>query len=170
MSRLLNFYRLEERDSEGRMLQEIWAWDDDDLEHCHDFIQWMFPLDEPSALNADAPMVTKEDRAAFRSESQLQSAMRRSLSIFLVFLGLAITADGRVVPGAQFDRRLSLWKYPNHNWLRITRVLKSLRLLGFEKEAKMLWDCLKQLHENDGLVSDDSFSYWRDAVQGIETT
>jgi hypothetical protein len=165
MSRLLDFYRLAKRDSERRKLDEIWGWSDDELEECHDFIQWMFPLDEPSAFNADAPLVTEEDRAAFRAEPQLQAAMRQSLSVFLAFLGLTITGDGRVIRADNFNQRLALWKYQNHNWLRITRVLKSLRLLGFESEANAFWACLKVLHEKDGFVSDDSFAYWKQASE-----
>lgn len=164
MTQLVEFYRLHARDSEGRMLDEIWSWPEEELEHCHDFIQWMFPLDEPSAFNPDAPLVTKEDQTAFRTEPQLQAAMRRSLSVFLAFLGLAFASDGTVVRADNFPRRLPLWKYQNHNWLRITRVLKSLRLLGFEKEAGALWACLKDMHENDRLVSEDSFRYWTDAA------
>ena len=48
MSRLLDFYRGLKADTEGRSLKEILAWDEDDLEAVHDFIQWLFPLPEPS--------------------------------------------------------------------------------------------------------------------------
>lgn len=164
MSQLLDFYRLVAPDSEGRMLSEIWGWSDAMLEGCHDFIQWMFPLDEPSAFNPDAPLVTEADRVAFHREPALRSAVRQSLSAFLAFLGLTLAPDGTIVRAENFHRRLSIWKYPNHNWLRITRVLKSLRLLGFDTEANALWQRLKDLHENDGLVSKDSFEYWRNAA------
>src|SRR5262245_17647755 len=36
MSRLVEFYRGEASDTEGRRLEEIWAWDDDSLEAVHD--------------------------------------------------------------------------------------------------------------------------------------
>jgi len=166
MSQLVDFYLLQGRDPEGRTLDQVWGWDNEDLEQCHDFIQWMFPLDEPSAFNPDAPLVTQDDRLAFRTDPQLQAAMRRSLSVFLAFLGLSVAEDGRVVRGRDFERRLSLWKHANHNWLRITRVLKSLRLLGFETEAGAFWACLRELHEKEGFVSPDSFQYWREAATG----
>ncbi len=38
------------------MIGEIWAWDDAALEDGHDFIQWLFPLPEPSAFVDDAPL------------------------------------------------------------------------------------------------------------------
>jgi opioid growth factor receptor-like protein len=165
MSRLLEFHRLRGRDSEGRMLSEIWEWDEDGLENCHDFIQWMFPLAEPSSVNADAPLVTKEEELAFRREPELETARKRSLSVFLQFLGLSMAEDGNVVRGENFAVRAGVWKYSNHNWLRITRMLKSLRLLGLEKEAGAVWLCVKELHDQDGLVSEHSFKFWEDAMK-----
>jgi hypothetical protein len=167
-SRILEFYRLEQPDSEGRMLEDYWGWGNDTLEHVHDFIQWMFPLDEPSAVNPDAPLVTKEDQAAFRREPLLQTSMRRSLNVFLNFLGLEMRRDGQVVQQPHFDQRISLWRVSNHNWLRITRMLKSLRLLGFEKEAGEVWQRLRKLHEEDGYVSEHSFGYWTEAANGLD--
>jgi hypothetical protein len=163
---ILQFYRLQKPDSEGRKLDQIWAWDYDRLEQVHDFIQWMFPLDEPSSVNPDAPLLTPSDRAAFATDPALRSAVRKSLAVFLDFLGLELGVDGRVAKAPHFDRRAAVWKYTNHNWLRITRMLKSLRLLGQGAEAQQVWQCLKQLHDHDGYVSDHSFAYWRDAVEG----
>jgi hypothetical protein len=167
MSRLLDFYHQKGRDTEGRKLEEIWQWTDQELEQCHDFIQWMFPLDEPSSVNPDAPLVNQQEQMAFRGDPQLQSAMRRSLATFLRFLGLETLSDGRIVRGENFNERLAIWKWPNHNWLRITRVLKSLRLLGFESEATALWVCLDELHAVGGFVSENSFRYWSEAAEGL---
>jgi hypothetical protein len=64
MSQLLDFYRGTQLDSSGRMLHEIWDWTDDDLEAIHDFIQWLFPLPEPSQFNPDAPLLTPEDNTS----------------------------------------------------------------------------------------------------------
>src|ERR1019366_1048610 len=43
MSRLVDFCRGLKTDTEGRLLEDILAWPDDDLEEVHDFIQWLFP-------------------------------------------------------------------------------------------------------------------------------
>ena len=167
-SRILEFFRLKKPDSEGRMLEEYWEWENDILEHRHDFVQWMLPLDEPSAVNPDAPLVTEEDRAAFQAEPLLRSSMRRSLEGFLGFLGLEMRRGGRVVKRLDFEQRLYVWRASNHNWLRITRMIKSLRLLGFEKEASEVWKCLRKLHEEDGFVSENSFGYWSEAAEGLD--
>lgn len=162
---ILAFYRLRGTDSEGRRLDEIWAWDHAHLEQVHDFIQWMFPLDEPSSVNPDAPLLTESDRAAFADDPALRSSVRKSLAVFLDFLGLQIDKTGHVTKAPHFARRIAVWKYSNHNWLRITRMLKSLRLLDHEAEAQQVWQCLKQLHEKDGYVTDHSFAYWQSAAE-----
>ena len=136
MSQLLAFYRGQSRDSAGRTLDEILAWSDDDLEEVHDFIQWLFPLPEPSQYNPDAPLLVQEDIDAFHSNRRLQENLHRSFERILTFLGLT-WQEGRVVEGPSFKSRCAeVWSFPNHNWLRITRILRSLRLLGLEAEAQ----------------------------------
>lgn len=163
-SAIVDFYRQDKPDSEGRMLREYWAYDDQTMEYRHDFIQWMFPLEEPSAFNPDAPLVTEQDKREFRQDSLLQNSLRRSLARFLVFLGLEMTKDGSVRKGPNFVQRSAVWIAPNHNWLRITRLLRSLRLLGLEVEARQVWKCLQHLHEVERFVSEESFEYWHDAA------
>jgi hypothetical protein len=167
-SRIIQFYRLIGTDTEGRRLDEIWTWPDERTERVHDFIQWMFPMDQASGVNPDAPLLTKADRAAFAADPMLATNLRRSLKFFLNFLGLEITPTGQVTGSPRFQQRIAIWNRSNHNWLRITRMLKSLRLLGLESEAQAVWNCLRELHEKDGYVSEYSFEYWREAAAGLE--
>ena len=164
MSRLLSFYR--GTDAEGRRLEEIWSWDDGELEAVHDFIQWLFPLPEPSRFNPDAPLLTETDIAAFRGDEQLRANLRRSFERILTFLGLALSEDGKVVEGPNFARRArDLWAYPNHNWLRVTRILRSLRLLGLEDEAQALYERLAEFHRGRRFpITADTFRYWAEAL------
>ena len=67
----LDFYRGNGPDSEGRTLAEILAWSDDELEAVHDYIQWLFPLPEPSMFNADAPVLTPAEIAAARADASI---------------------------------------------------------------------------------------------------
>ncbi len=167
MSRLIDFYRGQARDSEERRLEEIWDWDDDSLEAVHDFIQWLFPLPEPSNFNPDAPLLSEQDIHAFRSDSNLQGRLVRSFERILRFLGLAQKPDGTVMEGSNFTARLpEVWAYPNHNWLRITRILRSLTLLGLEKQAQALYDRLAGMHRSQRFpISEETFHYWTAAVQ-----
>jgi hypothetical protein len=167
MSRLLDFYRGSGTDARGRRLADIWRWDDDMLESVHDFIQWLFPLPEASQFSASAPILTPDDIAAFERESILQGNLRHSLERFLRFLGLAFAED-RVVEGSNFAaRRRDVWDEPNHNWLRITRVIRSTLLLGLTREAQALYDRLRTLYDSGRFpIGADTWNYWTDAIQG----
>jgi len=168
MSQLLEFYRGEGTDAEGRRLDDVLAWRDGRLEAVHDFIQWLFPLPEPSRFNPDAPLLTAEDVAAFRQDPTIRANLRRSFERILPFLGLAETADGEVVEAPNFARRApDVWDHPNHNWLRISRILRSLHLLGLEAEAQALYRRLEDFHKRRRFpIGDDTFRYWTDAVRG----
>lgn len=167
MSQLLSFYRCEGHDGQGRSLDAILAWSDDELEEVHDFIQWLFPLPEPSQYNPDAPLLTEGDIQVFRSEPKLQVNLRRSFDRILEFLGLA-WKDGSVVEGPSFEvRRPEVWDFPNHNWLRITRILRSMRLLGLEAEAQALYAWLEKAFLRHRFpIGQDTFTYWTSAVRG----
>jgi hypothetical protein len=58
MSLLVDLYRGRAVDTEGRSLKDVLSWPDDELEVVHDFVQWLFPLPEPSRFNPDAPLLT----------------------------------------------------------------------------------------------------------------
>lgn len=99
MFRLMVFCRGEGNDNEGRSLEQILAWNDDDLEAVHDFIQWLFPLPEPSQYNPNAPLLTKADVAAFKCDPVLQANLMRSFERILTFLGLSLSVNGDVMQG-----------------------------------------------------------------------
>jgi hypothetical protein len=167
MSRLVDFYRGDKPDTEGRSLKDLWAWDDDTLEAVHDFIQWLFPLPEPSAYNWNAPRLTADDIAAFASDATLRSNLRTSFDRILTFLGLAATADGEIVDGPNLAARAhDVWASPNHNWLRISRILRSLTLLGRSDEAQALYHWLESAHRSQRFPIDaETFAYWQRAVR-----
>ncbi len=166
MSRLTEFYRGSAADAEGRTLADLQALDDRAMESVHDFIQWMFPLREPSRYNPDAPLVTDADVDEFRADPALREALARSLRRFLAFLGLGFEGDV-VVEAADFDRRRGVFLRPNHNWLRITRVLASTRMLGLARESEAFFAFLRDRRDSGAIqVAPDTFGYWREAAGG----
>lgn len=167
---LLRFHRLEGADARGRMLTDIWAWDAARLEGVHDYIQWLFPLPEPSAFNPQAPILTRETVDAFRADPDLGQRLRRSLTLMLGFYGLARApgTDGtlRIERGPEFAAKSRGWLQPgDHNHLRLTRILASLRLLGLEDDSRALYDCLAGIaHDHPYAVSATTLAYWRRAA------
>lgn len=175
VDRILAFYRLEAPDARGRMLHEIWQWDRHRLESVHDYIQWLFPLAAPSAFNPDAPLLTEGTMAAFRDDALLKQRLVRSLELMLAFYGLALQpgdraagVEPRIVESHEFARAGREWLRPgDHNHLRLTRILTSLRLLDLRSFSTALFDCLLGIHRaHPGAISEATVEYWRRATAG----
>jgi hypothetical protein len=163
MSRLTDFYQGTATDTQGRTLADIWAFSDSDLEMTHDFIQWLFPLRERSRFNPDAPVLTDEDIAAFRADPHLRANLLQSFDVFLAFLGLRYE-EGRVVEAPDFELKKDVFAAPDHNWLRITRVLSSTRLLGLEGPSQALFRFLEEYRASgQSGITPDTFRYWEQA-------
>lgn len=163
-SALLRFYRHAGPDHRGRSLREIRAFGEDRLESTHDFIQWLFPLPEPSGANLHAPRLTAADIAAFRAGEALRGELLASLDVMLRFYGLAREGEA-VTRGAGYARRSGEWLGRPHNFLRISRILRCLALLGCAPEARAFLDCLEGIcAQNAAAIGERTLGYWRRAA------
>lgn len=168
-SRIVDFYSGESTDDRGRTLEEILSWSDDELEFTHDYIQWLFPLTEPSGFNARAPILDRAAMVAFRSRPELRERLRAAFLRMLVFYGFCLEqacGPPRVVRAANFPERSRNWLTPaNHNHLRLTRMLKSLRLLGLEAESAALFGALEDIYRAGAhdAISATTFRFWQSA-------
>jgi hypothetical protein len=164
---IVSFYRHQSTDDRGRSLRQIWGWDHARLEGVHDYIQWLFPLREPSAVNYTAPLITDDTVAAFANDSALRNSLKRSFELMLDFYGLSLVEEPQrrvaVVPTAAFGARRRTWLTPgNHNHLRLTRILTSLRALGLSEYSNALFDRLTAINRDyPGTISPTSFGYWQ---------
>lgn len=172
VSALLDFHRGTGTDHAGRRREEILAWGPERLEGVHDYIQWLFPLTEPSAYNPWAPSLARDDIAAFHADPVLRDRLRHALLVMLAFYGLSgedaeSGEKGRCIrPGPDFASRAGVWLTPgNHNHLRLTRILKSLTLLGLPAYARSLLECLERIAAGaGGAISPATLGHWRRAV------
>jgi hypothetical protein len=166
VSAAVRFYQ-GEPNSSGDRIDEIWSWPVDRLESCHDYIQWLFPTREPSAFNSHAPLLDPETVEAFRTNPDLRDRMRRSLSVMLAFYGFERDQSGKIIRGPDFARLSALWlTVHNHNHFRLTRILKSLRALGLEDEARALFEALEAVYcGTNGRISAVTFGFWKDAMR-----
>jgi Opioid growth factor receptor (OGFr) conserved region len=168
-SPLVAFYRGEGRDHRGRLLSHIHQYAFDDLERHHDYIQWLFPLPEPSGANASAPLLSQDDIAAFEREEPLRNTLLKSFQLMLQFYGLELAGAGTgigVRRSSSFDDRSRVWVTSgNHNFLRISRILRSLSLLGHGKYASALLECLEGIYEERSrIIGTTTLEYWRRAI------
>ncbi len=166
-SPIVSFHRGSGRDARGRTLDEILAWDDERLEAVHDYIQWLFPLMEPSRFNPYAPLLTPADRAAFHEDAGLAANLRRAFERMLTFYGFVLDRSEvgvRVSRSAAWTERSAEWLHPgNHNLLRLTRILKSLMLLGQPELAHALHVALHSAAK--GRIAGETLVFWENAVQ-----
>lgn len=166
MSPLLSFYRNTGTDHAGRTLADIRAFDHGELESHHDYIQWLFPLPEGSGVLPQAPRLTAADIASFRSDTSLRIELLRSFDQLLDFYGLERREGPSVVPAGNFAERIPDWlTVGNHNFLRLTRIMRSLTLLGCGAEASALHGCLVEIvGQLPGVVSSRTLEFWAQAV------
>jgi len=159
------------RDAAGRTLEEIWRWPDDRLERLHDYIQWMFPTTQRSAVNPEAPLVTAATVRAFAEQPALGERLGQSLERMLSFYGLRRAADGgkRIeLDPERFEARAATWLHPgNHNHLRLTRIMDSLASLGRREDARALQRCLVEDVANGPgrqRITPSTIAFWRRAT------
>src|SRR5690606_24745071 len=109
---------------------------------------------------------------AFRSRDDLRAALYQALRRLLAFYGFEIreAAGGEsvVIRAPRYLERSRNWMTPgNHNFLRISRILRALTLLGLETEARAFLVALETVHaENDAVIGPVTLTYWRRAVEG----
>ena len=170
---IVPFYLGEKSDLEGRKIQQMWAWDFEELECAHDYIQWLFPLAEKSHFNPYAPVVDENVIQAFRENPRLQQNLLQSFSIMLNFYGLALSRDEQgnvcVEKSKNYLARKHEWlNMLDHNYLRITRILKCLMAFDLIQEAQAFYECLQKIYREDrDQIGGETFQYWTDAVKSV---
>lgn len=150
---------------------DVLAWPDDVWEKTHDFIQWLFPLPETSKFNLAAPLLTEEDRQGFIHKGEMRDNLERAYYRFIEFMGLFADAAGLHIKAT--SHKLDMWQKENHNWLRMSRVLRCLVLCEREDLATELFEFIENMERrnrpptfNFGL----SKEYWEKAMRSRELT
>ena len=131
---IVDFYSGRFKHPSGRTIEGVLEMDDDALEAAHDVIQYLFPLTERSQCQPHSPVLSRAEVEEFRSSKELKVMLSASLGRMLKFYGLSVVMDavGPVVwRGPGWDERSPNWlQKGDHNHLRLTRMVKSLKLLG----------------------------------------
>ncbi|XP_061601363.1 opioid growth factor receptor-like protein 1 [Cololabis saira] len=120
---------------DGIYVEEIltkWRGDYDKLEHNHTYIQWLFPLRE-QGLNFYAHELTQDEIKEFQSTREAKRRFLAAYSLMLDFYGVRLLdKSGNVARASNWKERFQHLNESHHNYLRITRILKSLGELGYE--------------------------------------
>ncbi|XP_048863693.1 opioid growth factor receptor-like protein 1 isoform X1 [Brienomyrus brachyistius] len=120
---------------DGIYVEEIltqWRGDYDKLEHNHTYIQWLFPLRE-QGLNFYAQELTQDEIKEFQNSREARRRFLQAYALMLDFFGVKLLdKSGSVTRAPNWQERFQHLNESQHNYLRITRILKSLGELGFE--------------------------------------
>ena len=136
-------------DGVGRFIETVLAFGDDALEAHHDYIQWLFPLPEPSLAVPGSPILLPRSITAISEDATARQNIDRATAMMAGF----------------YARRTHWLAQHDHNHLRITRIVRSVRLLRGAEPARAFLDGILARVEAAGTpVSARSLEYWRDAV------
>lgn len=117
-------------ENQGITYSDFLAMADRELEFSHSFIQWIFPLAEPSRFNSDAPVLDLAELSVkIQSDPTIVDKLNQSVDKMLAFWGIG--ADLSVIDplkARSLDRH-------NHNALRFSRMLRSLVYHGQDARA-----------------------------------
>jgi hypothetical protein len=146
---VLEFLKGKGKDDSGRSIDDVLAFDDASLERNHDFIQWLFPLPEPSRAQPSSPVLTTDEIKAIRASTEAQTSLDRATRRMIDFY-------------QQNDHWL---RYHDHNHLRISRIIRSLALLQSTAAAQEFLSVVELRVEGTGnRVNSESRAYWRRAL------
>ena len=134
------------RDYEERYLRDIWSFDDTKIENIHNFIQWIFPLDQISKYVPSSPVLIDEEILEIKQSRAAKENLILSKQWFYGFL-----------------ERTSKWELEkNHNHVRISRMIKSLKLLHSEDAAKKCLDEVLYLAESRSFKTEGVIYNWKE--------
>ncbi|MCX4024782.1 hypothetical protein H0A36_22205 [Endozoicomonas sp. SM1973] len=167
---LINFYNQKEGDSYGRQLDEILRWSAGQLENTHNYIQWLFPITD-TGFNSTTPLLNAATIEVFKQQSSIQTNLLRSLNKMLDFYGLTLhhnEPDQVIIERSaeHFACASRCWLTPgNHNYLRFTRIIKSLCQLGLTQYAEALFNCLQVIfQEHSSTIGLVTYQHWQQAL------
>ena len=173
---IISFYESPDdgKDFAGRSLSSILSWSDAVLESKHDYIQVLFPLPETTPNNSQAPILDRVAFNAFRGRPDLRQNMRKAFDRMMKFYSFDVTQEApqeepTIVPMTNFDQVKGPWfRSTDHNHRRISRMIRSLRILGLVPEAEAFYCALRNLDAaKPGKLSKHSVNFWRQAARRL---
>jgi hypothetical protein len=131
------------------MLRDLWSLDDDQMEHSHDVIQWMFPSDVPSTHHSHAPVLTDEQVYTMWRDPIIRDSIKSSASRYVQFLMATLPNWLHVM---------------DHNYLRITRVLRCLWIMRMGDEFLRWRDMCDKMYQGfPERIPEKTYHYWMNA-------
>ncbi|XP_077109009.1 uncharacterized protein LOC143765824 isoform X1 [Ranitomeya variabilis] len=109
-----------------------WRTDYDRLEKNRYYIQWLFPL-RSQGINSSAIPLTEDEIQMMKQDREVMSRFRAAYKLMLGFYGIKLQDpdSGKVTKAENWRERFRNLNNHSHNNMRITRILKCLREMGY---------------------------------------
>lgn len=147
-SRMLQFLRSECPDYKGRWLIDLQTLPDYKIERTHDIIQWMFPTDIRSESQPNSPVLTEYDIFNLKNNTRARISIKRSLDRMVKF----------------YETNVYWITQKNHNYKRLTRILRCLWLADLHHDYVSLQKCLDDVFsDNFDIVGEETYMFWKNA-------
>lgn len=136
------------------------------LEVLHNYVQWLFPL-MTHGMNVHSEPLNREELNLLKQSDNAKKQFLEAFKIILDFWGMKLSFDSDggiiVIKTDKWKERVINLVNNKHNFLRITRIIKSLENFGLSEYQKPLITFLmyevvvsKSLEEANGV----SLEYW----------
>lgn len=135
-------------DHKGRLINQIRAYPDWRLEKEHDVIQWLFPSDIHSKYFDKAPILVDSDMEILKESVEIQDNLQMSLDRMI-----------------RFYEKDDYWiTQKNHNFLRMTRILRCLWIAGRTHDYVCLQKVLDDIYKDyKEIIGAETYLYWKNA-------
>ena len=156
----------------GDFIEDIhkdWFGDYQRLEMHHGFIQWLFPIRE-QGMNFHAQELQLHEAESIKSDPAVHERVKTSFKLMLDFYGMRLKNEktGEIERIEKYRSRFHNLNTSMHNYLRITRILKSLGELGYEHyKAPWVQFILREALEERTLKNclDSCLDYWINTIK-----
>eukprot|EP01062_Namystynia_karyoxenos_P049318 TRINITY_DN37749_c0_g1_i1.p2 TRINITY_DN37749_c0_g1~~TRINITY_DN37749_c0_g1_i1.p2 ORF type:complete len:518 (+),score=126.51 TRINITY_DN37749_c0_g1_i1:82-1554(+) len=144
------------------------------LEQKHHFMQWLFPKAQNGVSGACAPTLTPRAAAVMVADAAVRARVTAAYRMILDFWGLDLEDEetGALAKAPHCGERMQNVAAREHNYLRITRVLISIGMLGRAAWQGPLVELLISEVAPGGLLAGQEVArgallrYWVPAVRG----
>ncbi|KAK3103734.1 hypothetical protein FSP39_021458 [Pinctada imbricata] len=159
----------------GDFIDEIhksWWGDYKLLERHHGYIQWIFPIRE-SGMNYYSQELQMHEIEKIKNDKAASDRVLKSYRMMLDFYGMEMRDQkkGYISRAENWKQRFAHLNRSYHNYLRITRMLKSLGELGYEHLKKPFVEfVLQEAMEEETLdnVLESCVQYWLETLRSDE--
>ncbi len=104
-------------------------------------------------------------KESMKSNKEIKENILKSLRIILKFYGLKLE-NNNIRIAEEFKEKHTWITRKNHNFKRITRILKFLVLMDMKEIANSFFSTLSIIYENNKeVIGETSFNYWNRAIE-----